>query len=170
MENKKRYFYTWLPFYSCTLHSNAIVHTLEHPGVKAPGTANNTTFFPSQSSLMFILLAGVFSYKSTFGMRSPIYRKQRKVNVKDGSATRKLVYTIPNISSGTLIGIFYTRNVLLIVWNKELVYLETECEHRRNTYVNGAERTSFSGFYDNQRLRGLLHIRGTISYIRLYIK
>jgi hypothetical protein len=45
--------------------------TLEQPGVKAPGTAKITTFFPLVRSEMFTLLVGVFSQSSTLGSLSP---------------------------------------------------------------------------------------------------
>lgn len=45
---------------------------MEQPGVNAPGTAKRTTVFPLHSSDILILLAGVFSNKSTLGTASPI--------------------------------------------------------------------------------------------------
>lgn len=45
--------------------------TLEHPGVKAPGTAKMMTFLPAHRSAMFTLLAGESSNKSMFGTLSP---------------------------------------------------------------------------------------------------
>lgn len=45
--------------------------TFEQPGVKAPGTANITTFFPAHNSAMFTLFAGESSNKSKLGILSP---------------------------------------------------------------------------------------------------
>lgn len=50
-----------------------IFNTLEQPGVKAPGTANKTTFLPAARFAILTLLAGVSSNKSTDGILSPTY-------------------------------------------------------------------------------------------------
>lgn len=46
-------------------------HTKEHPGVKAPGTANISTFPDSHSFPVLTTEAGVFSKRSTDGRASP---------------------------------------------------------------------------------------------------
>lgn len=48
--------------------------TLEHPGVKAPGTANSTPVFPLKSSATFTLSPGVLSHTSTLGTGSPAWK------------------------------------------------------------------------------------------------
>jgi hypothetical protein len=46
-------------------------HTLEQPGVNAPGTPNTTAFLLPISSAKFTLLAGEPSNNSTAGILSP---------------------------------------------------------------------------------------------------
>lgn len=45
--------------------------TFEHPGVKAPGTAKITIFFPDAIFARFTLFAGESSKRSTAGSLSP---------------------------------------------------------------------------------------------------
>ena len=45
----------------------------EHPGVKAPGTPNTTTFPSLQTSAKLTFLSGAPSNKSTFGTASPTF-------------------------------------------------------------------------------------------------
>ena len=46
-------------------------------GVKAPGTANKTTFLLAVKSAILILLAGESSNNSTDGILSPSYKDER---------------------------------------------------------------------------------------------
>lgn len=56
---------------------------MEQPGVNAPGTAKRITVFPLHNSDILILLAGVFSNKSTLGTASPICKNKKWImNVK----------------------------------------------------------------------------------------
>lgn len=51
--------------------------TFEHPGVKAPGTANKTTFLFALNAARFTLLAGESSNTSTLGILSPTYKMSK---------------------------------------------------------------------------------------------
>lgn len=48
-----------------------VLLTLEQPGVKAPGTAKITIFFPLASSARLTLFVGRSSKRSTLGIESP---------------------------------------------------------------------------------------------------
>ena len=50
-----------------------VVHTFEHPGVKAPGTANKMPFLPANRSFTLTFDFGLPSCTSTEGSVSPIY-------------------------------------------------------------------------------------------------
>ena len=52
--------------------------TLEHPGVKAPGTANSTPFFPLKRSAMLTFSPGLFSFTSIDGSLSPTWKNISK--------------------------------------------------------------------------------------------
>lgn len=60
-------------------YKNLDMHTLEQPGVKAPGTAKRITFLPAHKSATLTLLAGESSNKSIFGTLSPTYSKITKI-------------------------------------------------------------------------------------------
>lgn len=73
----------WTAFTLCVWrHEYFPSHTLEQPGVKAPGTANRTIFLPAHSSEMLILLAGESSKSSTLGILSPSYKYNRRTRDK----------------------------------------------------------------------------------------
>lgn len=54
-------------------HANGRYRTLEQPGVKAPGTANRTPFFPLKSWSIETLFLGSPSWTSTAGRESPTW-------------------------------------------------------------------------------------------------
>ena len=53
----------------------ACSHTLEHPGVKAPGTAKRTPFLLANTSAMFTLSLGLPSNNVTDGSLSPTWKR-----------------------------------------------------------------------------------------------
>ena len=60
----------------CTHIYGIISHTLEHPGVNAPGTAKRIPLLPANKSFMFTTVFGVPSCSSTDGRASPTYRSK----------------------------------------------------------------------------------------------
>lgn len=73
--NKKKYNISWSCKDTATKkkkkRDDIVVSTLEQPGVKAPGTAKRTPFFPLKSWSMDTLFPGSPSWTSTAGSCSP---------------------------------------------------------------------------------------------------
>lgn len=110
------------------------MQTFEQPGVKAPGTAKRTPFFPLKSWSIETLFPGSPSWTSTAGRGSPTCVTDFEKNKSAGE--KKILLTTPHhLQNVALKQNILSTNLLRIHRQKFTVGRNSICMHKSNTLI-----------------------------------